>query len=72
VVRDGRLYLVAGAAALILVGLALFYPTDRRKVKKVFARTAEWVSKEGPEGALSQAQRIPRKYFDDPCEVEAG
>lgn len=67
------MYLAAGAAALLLLGLLLFYPTDRRKVKKVFSRTAEWVSKEGPEGALSLAQKIPEgeKLFADPCELEA-
>ena len=72
-VRDRRAYLAAGAAALIVLGLLLFYPTDRRKVKKVFSRTAGWVSKEGPEGALSLAQRIPEgeKLFSDPCELEA-
>lgn len=71
--RDRRAFLLAGAAALLLLGLLLFYPTDRRKVKKVFAHTAEWVSKEGPEGALAQAQRIPEGegFFADPCELEA-
>jgi hypothetical protein len=73
VVRDRRAYAAAIALALVLLGLILFYPTDRRKVKKVFSRTAEWVSKEGPEGALSQAQRIPEgeRLFADPCELEA-
>jgi hypothetical protein len=72
-VKDRRAYLAAGAAALVVLGLVLFYPTDRRKVKKLFARTAEWMSKEGPQGALSQAQRIPEgeKLFADPCELEA-
>ena len=67
------MYLAGGAAALLHLGLVLFYPTDRRKVKKVFSSTAEWVSKEGPAGALSLAQKIPEgeKLFADPCELEA-
>ncbi len=38
--------------SLILIGIVVFYPTEKRKIKKVLKRGCEWVEKRGDENPL--------------------
>jgi hypothetical protein len=38
--------------SLILIGIVVFYPTEKRKIKRVLKRGCEWVEKRGDENPL--------------------
>jgi len=65
--------LAALAAIACLWGIWYFFPTRTRQVKRRFKTLASSISKDGPEGNLTQLQQAvgAAKFFADPCAFES-
>ncbi|NMC00405.1 MAG: hypothetical protein GYA35_09020 [Thermoanaerobaculaceae bacterium] len=61
-----RIFLIV-LSAIFITALLLFYPTEKRKIKNLMKKTAEWVQKSEEDTPLSIAvkSKKSRKFFAD-------